>query len=39
LYDGQKLREDQTPAQCGMEEGDMIDAMLQQIGGMGLGEK
>eukprot|EP00009_Paramoeba_aestuarina_P002702 CAMPEP_0201515710 /NCGR_PEP_ID=MMETSP0161_2-20130828/7208_1 /ASSEMBLY_ACC=CAM_ASM_000251 /TAXON_ID=180227 /ORGANISM="Neoparamoeba aestuarina, Strain SoJaBio B1-5/56/2" /LENGTH=94 /DNA_ID=CAMNT_0047912615 /DNA_START=80 /DNA_END=364 /DNA_ORIENTATION=+ len=33
LYDGQRLRGEQTPAQLGMEDSDLIDAMLQQVGG------
>lgn len=33
LFDGQRLRPDQTPADLGMEDEDEIDAMVQQTGG------
>mmetsp|Transcript_32443 Transcript_32443/g.44559 ORF Transcript_32443/g.44559 Transcript_32443/m.44559 type:complete len:94 (-) Transcript_32443:108-389(-) len=33
LYDGRRLRGEQTPSSLGMEDGDMIDAMLNQTGG------
>ncbi|KAI0354429.1 ubiquitin-like protein [Trametes cingulata] len=32
-YGGQRLRPEETPADHGMEEGDTIDAHLQQLGG------
>ncbi|KAJ3730645.1 ubiquitin-related domain-containing protein [Lentinula raphanica] len=32
-YDGVRIQEDQTPANLGMEDGDLIDAFLEQIGG------
>ncbi|KAL6077597.1 Dolichyl-phosphate-mannose--protein mannosyltransferase pmt3 [Balamuthia mandrillaris] len=33
LYDGSRVQPDQTPKELGMEEGDIIDAVLQQTGG------
>jgi len=33
LYDGQRINDDQTPADFGMEDQDSIDAMLTQLGG------
>lgn len=33
LFDGRRLRADQTPAELDMEDGDEIDAMLHQTGG------
>jgi small ubiquitin-related modifier len=33
LFDGQQVREDQTPEQLGMEDDDLIDACLPQLGG------
>mmetsp|Transcript_23041 Transcript_23041/g.69082 ORF Transcript_23041/g.69082 Transcript_23041/m.69082 type:complete len:92 (-) Transcript_23041:39-314(-) len=33
LYDGQRLNPNQTPADLDMEDGDQIDARLEQIGG------
>lgn len=33
LFDGNRLRADQTPAELEMEDGDEIDAMLHQTGG------
>ena len=33
LFDGQRLRENQTPEELDMEDDDAIDAMLHQIGG------
>jgi len=33
LFDGQRLRPEQTPADLGMEDDDEIDAMVQQTGG------
>jgi len=33
VYDGNRLRADGTPAEASMEEGDVIDAVLQQVGG------
>eukprot|EP01120_Amphizonella_sp_Union-15-10_P015706 TRINITY_DN8124_c0_g2_i1.p1 TRINITY_DN8124_c0_g2~~TRINITY_DN8124_c0_g2_i1.p1 ORF type:complete len:103 (-),score=28.06 TRINITY_DN8124_c0_g2_i1:108-386(-) len=33
LFDGNRLREDQTPEELGMEDHDVIDAVLQQTGG------
>merc|ERR1711871_1169439 len=32
LYDGQRVLPEETPAQLGMEDGDLIDAMLHQTG-------
>ena len=33
LYDGHRIHPDQTPKDLNMEDGDIIDAMLQQTGG------
>ncbi|EFJ27988.1 hypothetical protein SELMODRAFT_171605 [Selaginella moellendorffii] len=33
LFDGRRLRADQTPEELEMEDGDEIDAMLHQTGG------
>jgi small ubiquitin-related modifier len=33
LYDGNRLRGEQTPKELDMEDGDMVDAVLQQTGG------
>lgn len=33
LYDGERVREDDTPASLGMEEGDAIDLMVGYVGG------
>ncbi|KAL7246953.1 hypothetical protein ACSBR2_001963 [Camellia fascicularis] len=35
LFDGRRLRGEQTPDELEMEEGDEIDAMLHQTGGGG----
>ncbi|KAJ3787932.1 ubiquitin-related domain-containing protein [Lentinula aff. detonsa] len=32
-YDGNRIQEDQSPASLSMEDGDLIDAFLEQIGG------
>ncbi|XP_060180311.1 small ubiquitin-related modifier 1-like [Lycium barbarum] len=37
LFDGRRLRAEQTPDELEMEEGDEIDAMLHQTGGIGAG--
>ncbi len=34
LYDGQRIDQDQTPSDLGMEDNDIIDAVLQQTGGL-----
>lgn len=34
LYDGVRIQPDQTPESLEMEDGDIIDAVLQQTGGM-----
>jgi len=34
-YEGNRVRAEDTPAQLGMEEGDTVDAHLQQVGGSG----
>jgi len=34
LYDGTRLKEDATAQDMGIEDGDIIDAMLNQTGGM-----
>mmetsp|Transcript_8349 Transcript_8349/g.30800 ORF Transcript_8349/g.30800 Transcript_8349/m.30800 type:complete len:96 (-) Transcript_8349:399-686(-) len=33
LWDGRRLRAEQTPGELDMEDGDEIDAMLHQVGG------
>lgn len=33
LYDGQRVQDEQTPADLDMEENDIIDVVLQQTGG------
>ncbi|GFY92960.1 small ubiquitin-like modifier 1 [Actinidia rufa] len=33
LFDGQRIKAEQTPDQLGMEDGDEVDAMLHQTGG------
>jgi len=33
LFDGQRLTDLQTPEEIGMEEGDCIDCVIQQVGG------
>lgn len=33
LCDGERVKADQTPEGIGMEDGDMIDAMIHQVGG------
>lgn len=35
LFDGDRVRGEQTPAELSMEDGDSIDAVLQQTGGGG----
>ena len=35
LFDGRRLRGEQTPDELEMEDGDEIDAMLHQTGGIG----
>nr|VDD55447.1 unnamed protein product [Brassica oleracea] len=37
LFDGRRLRAEQTPDELDMEDGDEIDAMLHQTGGCGSG--
>lgn len=37
LFDGRRLRAEQTPDELEMEDGDEIDAMLHQTGGCGGG--
>ena len=39
LFDGQRLRAEQTPADLDMEDEDEIDAMVQQTGGAGEGAR
>ena len=34
LFDGSRVRCDQTPADIGMEDGDQLDCMLEQQGGL-----
>ena len=33
LYDGDRLSRDQTPAELSMQDGDEIDALVEQTGG------
>ncbi|KIN99246.1 hypothetical protein M404DRAFT_819622 [Pisolithus tinctorius Marx 270] len=33
VFEGKRLNPRETPASVGMENGDMIDAMLEQLGG------
>jgi hypothetical protein len=33
FFDGQAILETQTPEQLGMEDDDLVDAFLQQLGG------
>lgn len=34
LFDGQRIQSTSTPADLEMEDGDSIDAMMEQIGGL-----
>jgi small ubiquitin-related modifier len=34
LYDGHRITENQTPKELEMEEDDVIDVVLEQIGGL-----
>ncbi|CAL6348781.1 unnamed protein product [Bathycoccus prasinos] len=33
LFDGERVREDQTPQELDMEDGDSLDVMMEQVGG------
>eukprot|EP01130_Rhizamoeba_saxonica_P006806 TRINITY_DN2722_c0_g1_i1.p1 TRINITY_DN2722_c0_g1~~TRINITY_DN2722_c0_g1_i1.p1 ORF type:complete len:112 (+),score=18.53 TRINITY_DN2722_c0_g1_i1:44-337(+) len=33
IYDGQRVRDEQTPLQLRMQDNDVIDAVLEQLGG------
>lgn len=33
LFDGERVKGDKTPHELGIEDGDVIDAMVQQVGG------
>lgn len=33
LYDGERVKPEKTPLDMGIEDGDVIDAMVQQTGG------
>lgn len=33
MFDGERISDDQTPAKLDMEDNDVLDAMLQQVGG------
>eukprot|EP00922_Rhytidocystis_sp_ex-Travisia-forbesii_P000763 GHVS01001106.1.p1 GENE.GHVS01001106.1~~GHVS01001106.1.p1 ORF type:complete len:157 (+),score=60.42 GHVS01001106.1:206-676(+) len=35
LFDGERVKGDKTPDELGIEDGDVIDAMVQQVGGGG----
>lgn len=37
VFDGARIDEAQTPASLGLEDGDQIDAMVEQLGGGGKG--
>lgn len=34
LFEGERLRGEQTPQEVGMEDGDSIDVVIHQVGGM-----
>ena len=34
-FDGERLRETQTPSELDMEDGDAIDVSMEQVGGAG----
>lgn len=34
LFDGERIRKEQTPSEIGMEDGDSIDAVIEQVGGL-----
>ncbi|KAJ3056446.1 Small ubiquitin- modifier 1 [Rhizophlyctis rosea] len=34
LFDGQRIQAEQTPDELGMEDGDSIEVMTEQLGGM-----
>ena len=36
LFDGERLRDTQTPKEVGMENGDQIDVVVEQVGGSDL---
>ena len=33
MFDGERIGDENTPADLGLEDGDQIDAMVTQIGG------
>ena len=33
LFDGERIREDQTPKDLGLEDQDSIDVVMEQVGG------
>ena len=33
LFDGERINDTQTPAELGLEDGDSIDAVMEQVGG------
>lgn len=33
VFDGQRLRPESSPAELEMEDGDVIDVMIEQLGG------
>lgn len=35
LFEGERLRGEQTPQEVGMEDGDSIDVVIHQVGGAG----
>eukprot|EP00914_Ancora_sagittata_P032302 GHVO01065419.1.p1 GENE.GHVO01065419.1~~GHVO01065419.1.p1 ORF type:complete len:120 (-),score=15.60 GHVO01065419.1:364-723(-) len=36
LFDGERIRGELTPADMGIEDGDVVDALVQQVGGHNL---
>ena len=34
LFDGERVQKDQSPSQLGMADGDIIDAVVEQVGGL-----
>ena len=33
MFDGERIGQEHTPADLGLEDGDQIDAMVEQLGG------
>jgi small ubiquitin-related modifier len=34
LFDGNRIQADETPSQLDMADGDIVDALVEQVGGM-----